>query len=118
MNFFGMGPMEILLVLVIAFVFLGPERMVDAARLMGKAVREGRRLASELPQVVIEDDDIKIVDKNAAPSSKQANSGPSEEEARSSGDTDPSVTEDGPVSFKAGDQPPTRLDAPAEREPQ
>ncbi len=118
MSFFGMGPMEILLVLVIAFVFLGPERMVDAARLLGKAVREGRRLASELPQVVIEDDNIKIVNQNDSPSPSQAKSGPSEDEIHASGDPDASVNADGPVSFKAGDQAPTTRDASAEREPQ
>ena len=48
MSFLGMGTMEILLILVLAFIFLGPERMLDAARMLGKLVREGRKLASEL----------------------------------------------------------------------
>ena len=30
MSFLGMGTMEILLILVLAFIFLGPERMLDA----------------------------------------------------------------------------------------
>ena len=120
MSFFGMGPMEILLVLVIAFVFLGPDRMVDAARLLGKAVREGRRLASELPQVVIEDDDIKIVNYNPSPSSDAAKrpappTEPKEEPGRLSALDDPGA-EDGPVSFKAGDEAPTPRDSAAERD--
>ena len=61
MSFLGMGPLEILLILVIAFIFLGPERMIDSARLLGRAVREARRFASEIPRIVVEDDDIKLV---------------------------------------------------------
>ena len=115
-----MGPMEILLVLLIAFVFLGPERMLDAARLLGKAVREGRRLASELPQVVIEDDDIKIVNYNPSPSSDAATrpappTEPKEQPGRLSAPDDADA-EDGPVSFKAGDEAPTPRDSAAERD--
>ncbi len=53
--------MEILIILIIAFIFLGPERMADAARTLGKMVREARNIAAEVPRVVVEDDDIKIV---------------------------------------------------------
>ena len=53
MSFLGMGPLEIFIILLIAFIFLGPERMVDAARLMGKALREIRRMTAELPKLRI-----------------------------------------------------------------
>ena len=36
MSFLGMGTMEIFIILLVAFIFLGPERMVDAARTLGK----------------------------------------------------------------------------------
>ncbi len=58
MNFLGMGPMEVIIVLLVAFVFLGPERMVDAARLMGKGMRELKRLSAELPRIDLDDEDI------------------------------------------------------------
>jgi Sec-independent protein translocase protein TatA len=124
MGFFGMGPMEILLILVIGFVFLGPERMVDAARLLGKAVREGRRLAAELPQVVIEDDDIRIVNYDASPSSgeKRDPAPPAEakvpelQERSEPGASDSPSAEDGPVSFKPGDQAPAPSDSATERD--
>ena len=48
MSFLGMGPMEVLIVLLVAFIFLGPARMVDAARVLGKGMRELRRLSAEL----------------------------------------------------------------------
>ena len=61
MSFLGMGPLEIVIILVIAFIVLGPERMIDAVRFLGRMVGEGRKLASEMPRVVVEDDDIKVV---------------------------------------------------------
>lgn len=42
----SIGPAEILLVLVVALVVLGPKRLPDAARSMGKAFAEMRRFAS------------------------------------------------------------------------
>ena len=53
MNFLGMGTMEFLIIMLVAFIFLGPERMVDAARFMGKAVRSARRMTSELSQSML-----------------------------------------------------------------
>lgn len=47
MNILGMGTLEILVILLLAFIFLGPSRMIDAARILGKASRELRRMADE-----------------------------------------------------------------------
>ena len=58
MNFLGMGPMEVIIVLLVAFIFLGPERMVDTARMLGKATRELRRMAAELPRLDLDPDNI------------------------------------------------------------
>ena len=46
MSFLGMGTFEILIVLLVAFIFLGPERMIDAARTLGKWTGELRRMGS------------------------------------------------------------------------
>ena len=58
MNFLGMGPMEVLIVLLVAFIFLGPERMAEAARMLGKATRELSRMAAELPRLDLEEDNL------------------------------------------------------------
>lgn len=44
----SIGPAEILVVLVIALVVLGPSRLPDAARSLGKALNEFRRMSSGL----------------------------------------------------------------------
>ena len=50
MNVFGVGPLELLVVLVIAFLVLGPDRMSSTARSLGKIVRDLRQQASGLPR--------------------------------------------------------------------
>ncbi|GEM_PF-3111026 len=48
MNFFGMGPLELLVVLVLALVFLGPEKLPEIAAQLGKLYRDIRRMTNEL----------------------------------------------------------------------
>jgi len=40
MNLFGIGPLEFLLILLIAIIVLGPKGMVQAARELGKFIRK------------------------------------------------------------------------------
>ena len=51
---FGLGILEIALILVVALLVLGPEKLPKVARQLGKGVREVRRAAREL-QVAIDD---------------------------------------------------------------
>ncbi len=52
--FLGMGPLEVMIILVVAFIVLGPQRMMDAAKLLGKATREVRRMSQGLTEVLDE----------------------------------------------------------------
>ena len=54
MTFLGMGTFEILIILLVAFIFLGPERMIDVARTLGKWTGELRRMGSTV-QAEMED---------------------------------------------------------------
>ena len=113
MNILGMGPLEILLIALVAFIFLGPERMTDAARLLGKAIREGRNIASTIPRVVVEDDDIKVVERGRSTSLINDNPGKSPEpgaEPQNSEDLD-----EGPVPFTRGGSSPASPDASESR---
>lgn len=103
MSFLGMGTMEILIIGLVAFIFLGPERMVDAARLLGRAVREARRMTADLPELVLDADDTDPVDAptvqpgrgrhtEGADKEVQAPSAPQSDEASADGD--------GPVAFR------------------
>jgi sec-independent protein translocase protein TatB len=48
MEVFGIGPLEIALVVLIAFIVLGPERIPEAMRQLGKWVRQLRELTNNL----------------------------------------------------------------------
>lgn len=54
---FGMSLTEIILILVIALVFMGPEKIPEAARFMGKMMREIRKASNLLRDAVALDDD-------------------------------------------------------------
>ena len=47
MDFFGIGPLELALVLLVAIMVLGPARMVDMARSLGKFWGEAQRMLRE-----------------------------------------------------------------------
>ena len=49
---FNVGPMEVLIILVAALLILGPKRLPEAARQVGKAMAEFRRVSSDLQNEV------------------------------------------------------------------
>ena len=47
-NFFGIGTLELLVILVVAFIALGPAKTIDLARTIGRMTREARRTFNEI----------------------------------------------------------------------
>ena len=94
MNILGMGPLEILVIALIAFILLGPQRMVDAARLMGKATKEVRRMTDELPKIVLDEEQ----DRPPRASSTRSDREASEEADEADGQE---AVVDGPVAFRS-----------------
>jgi TatA/E family protein of Tat protein translocase len=52
MNFFNIGPMELMLILVIALLVFGPRRLPEIARDLGKAIRDFQRASQELEKEI------------------------------------------------------------------
>ena len=52
MDFLGMGPLEILLILIVAMILLGPGKIVDFARTLGKWTRAIRRAGNDFTTAV------------------------------------------------------------------
>jgi Tat protein translocase TatB subunit len=48
MDFMGIGPLELLLIFLIIFVVVGPQKLPDIARKLGKAVYEFKKYSSNL----------------------------------------------------------------------
>lgn len=100
MSIMGIGTLEILVILLLAFIVLGPERMVDAGRLLGKAVREARRLTDELPRISLEENEP------AKRPSTQRQPGASTNSELGGDDNENRTSEanKGPIAFKAHDE--------------
>ncbi len=48
MDFFDIGPGEILVILIVALIVWGPDRLVEIGRTLGKTVHTFRKAASDL----------------------------------------------------------------------
>ena len=55
MKFLGMGTLEILAILIIALIVLGPDRMIKSARRMGEGIRELKKAMWKAEQYLEED---------------------------------------------------------------
>ena len=52
MDFLGIGSLEVLAILVVAFMVLGPTRMVEVARSLGNFIRDVKRTTGEIPALL------------------------------------------------------------------
>jgi sec-independent protein translocase protein TatB len=52
MDFLGIGPLELLLILVLAFLFFGPEKLPGIAAKAGRWYRNFRKTTSDLSQTI------------------------------------------------------------------
>lgn len=107
MSFLGMGPFEIIIILLVAFIFLGPERMADAARTLGKWTSELRRatagVRAEMDDLIADDPTppAQPTTPTRAPQTRPANAD-SPDETSPNDPNDPSApTTDAPVAFRS-----------------
>lgn len=60
---FGIGMPELILIAVVALIVLGPKKLPDLAKSMGRAVREFRKATSELKETLQVDSELSEVKK-------------------------------------------------------
>ena len=63
MNIIGIGFTELIFILLIALVFLGPAKMVEIAQKIGGMLRQFQNTANELPKMLALED-LEEPDKN------------------------------------------------------
>ncbi|MFO0623895.1 MAG: twin-arginine translocase TatA/TatE family subunit, partial [Polyangia bacterium] len=56
---FGLGPTELIVILVLGLLVLGPERIPSVATSLGKAIRSFRRATRDLRDQIDIDDDVR-----------------------------------------------------------
>jgi len=61
---FGIGMQELLLILVIALIILGPKKLPDVAKSLGKALNEFKRATSDLKESLEVDHSLNTVKKS------------------------------------------------------
>lgn len=66
MNFLGMGPMELMLIMVLALIVFGPGKLPEIAGQVGKAVRDVRRATTDLSGEFNRTLSLEIEEKNEA----------------------------------------------------
>ena len=57
-SMFGMGGSEIIVILVIALIFLGPDKLPDATKQISKGIRDLRRATREIQSTIEADEHI------------------------------------------------------------
>jgi Sec-independent protein translocase protein TatA len=65
MDFFGIGPLEILLIFILALILLGPGKITEVARTLGKVVRTIRKAGSDITSAV--SNEIEATQNKASP---------------------------------------------------
>ena len=111
MTFVGMGPLEILVVLLVGFIVLGPDRMLTAARTLGKVTGELRRLADGLPEISLDEEPVErpIVHRRGGPrpyAGADFSAAEPAAEKSEEPENEPKPESGGPVSFKASARTP------------
>ena len=59
MSFFGSGGMELIVILLLGFIILGPRQLISVAKGLGRTITELRNAMNQFTRLVDEDDDDK-----------------------------------------------------------
>ena len=73
----NIGPGELILILIIAIVFIGPGRLPDVGAALGKSIREFRKASSDLSDSVkVDTSPLPPAETPAAPTAAEAPAAP------------------------------------------
>ena len=115
MNFLGVGPMELVIVATLAYFLLGPKKMGEAGKTIGKILRELREQRDEFTSMLMESVDIEDKPKPpvvpSTPVGAVAQSGdPGDPDESGHKDPDPDKTADASASTERSEGADPRVD--------
>lgn len=58
---FDIGSQEMLVILIVALIVIGPKRLPDIAKAFGRAIGEFKRATQEMKKTILEDEELKSV---------------------------------------------------------
>ena len=115
MNFLGMGPMELMMILVLALIVFGPGKLPEIAGQVGRVVRDFRRTTSELSSEFSRTLSLEVEERKASKSPGTAAEAPYEPPPA---DTVVGTVDPAPVAYEPAEAPPavvtTTMSAPVE----
>lgn len=103
MNFFGIGPMELVFILILALIIFGPGRLPEIGRAVGKSIRDFRAMTQEVTSQFSLDLEEAVKTKEARGTQTSAQ-----------GATEPSEPSEPPSPPEAAAEPSEAEEAPAE----
>jgi len=56
---FGIGPMELAIILLVALLVLGPKRLPDVMKMMGRMMAELKKAAEDVKKEIVQEEDLK-----------------------------------------------------------
>lgn len=73
MDFFGIGPLELLVILIMALLVFGPRKLPEIGNALGRGIRQLRKASSDLGRELTQD--VKGDDEKGATSGEDKGSG-------------------------------------------
>ncbi len=110
MNFLGMGPMELMLILVLALIVFGPGKLPEVAGQVGKAVRDLRRATTDLSSEFNRTLSLEVEEKKEAAAAAPA---PSVAAATTAVEAEPATVSLAPIGSVPAPGPATTVPEPA-----
>lgn len=65
MDFFGIGPLELLLILLVIFMVMGPERLPQISRKLGEFIAQARGTVNQAQDAFMRDVEMQVKDAKA-----------------------------------------------------
>ncbi len=113
---FGIGPGELLVIIIVALVVLGPEKLPAAARMLGRLTGEMRRMSTEFQRTLHTEEVTDLQPptpwRNPESATRPDAEAPAGGSAQPPADGQTDERASGPAGGSAGDQADERADCP------